>query len=162
MLVKKAEYITLLKKLVVEVGTIRGNKILLSPKLPPKSVRFVLSWSDKPQDMDIHLVNDNYHISFRNTHSIAGTAKLDRDAMHGFGPETVTLDEIDAHGTYTLYADRFSSNGKIDSNVEVQVYIDNKLDRVVKLPKTSSRAVKVVTLKDGEAIYSNTPVERVP
>ena len=162
MLVKKANYITLLKKLEVEVGTIRGNKILLSPKLAPKSVRFVLSWSDKPRDMDIHLVNDDYHISHRNTRSIAGKAKLDRDAMHGFGPETITLDEVKSGSSYTLYVDRFSKNGEIDSSAEVQVYIDNRLDRVIKLPRTSSRSVKVMTLKDGDTKYHNIPIDRIP
>ncbi len=162
MLVKKANYITLLKKLEVEVGTIRGNKILLSPKLPPQSARFVLSWSDKPQDLDIHLVNDDFHISYRNTRSITGKAKLDRDAMRGFGPETITLNKIDEHSSYALYVDRYSKSGEIDGSVTVEVYIDNKLDKIVKLPKTSDRSVKVMTLSHGEASYPNTPVSRVP
>ena len=162
MLVKATDYIPLLKKLEVEVGTIRGNKILLSPKLAPSSVRFVLSWTDKPKDMDIHLVNDDFHISFRNTKSIAGRAKLDRDAMRGFGPETITLEEVNENSTYSLYVDRYSSRGKIDGNVEVQVYIDNRLNKVVKLPKTSSRSVKVMTLSHGEVKYMNTPLDAIP
>jgi len=162
MMIKANDYITLVKKLEVEVGTIRGKKILLSPKLAPTSVRFVLSWTDKPKDMDIHLVNDDFHISYRNTKSIVGRAKLDRDAMRGFGPETITLEEVKENSTYALYVDRFSSTGKIDGSVEVQVYIDNRLDKVVKLPRTSSRSVKVMTLSHGQVNYMNTPVQSIP
>jgi len=162
MLVTAKDYIPLIKKLEVEVGTIRGNKILLSPKLAPSSVRFVLSWTDKPKDMDIHLVSDDFHISFRNTKSIAGRAKLDRDAMRGFGPETITLEEVNENSSYALYIDRFSSQGEIDGNVEVQVYIDNRLNKVVKLPKTTKKSVKVMTLSHGEVTYMNTPINQIP
>lgn len=162
MVIKATDYITLAKKLEVEVGTIRGNKILLSPDLPPSSVRFVLSWADKPQDMDIHLLSDSFHISYRDTRSISGKAKLDRDAMRGFGPETITLDEIDAHKSYTVYADRYSKSGEINQNVELQVYIDNRLDKVIKLPNTKQRAVKIVTLKDGKVTYHNQAISSVP
>ena len=162
MLVKADKYISLIKKLEVEAGTIRGKKILLSPKLSPRSVRFVLSWTDKPQDMDIHLVNEDFHISFRNTKSISGRAKLDRDAMRGFGPETITLQKVNQNSSYALYVDRFSSRGRIDKSVEVQVYIDNRLDKVVKLPATNKRSVKVMTLSHGRTNYMNTPVESIP
>lgn len=162
MTIQKADYIKLTKKLVVEVGSIRGNKVLLSPRLAPQSVRFVLSWSNKPKDMDIHLSSDDFHISHRDTRSITGKAKLDRDAMSGFGPETITLTEVNEHKTYALYVDRYSKSGQIDSTVEVQVYIDNRLAKLIKLPKTSERAVKVMTLRDGQATYMNTPVKKVP
>lgn len=162
LLIKADGYISLLKRLEVEAGSIRGKKILLSPKLDPQSVRFVLSWGDKPKDMDIHLLSEDFHISYRNSKSISGRAKLDRDARRGFGPETITLKKVDKQSSYSLYVDRFSSRGSIDSNVEVQVYIDNRLNKVIKLPRTSKRSVKVMTLLNGKIDYMNIPVESIP
>ncbi len=161
-LIKKEGYISLIKKLQVEVGTIRGNKILMSKKTDPKSVRFVLSWSDKPRDMDLHLVADEYHISYQNKHYVTGKVKLDRDAMHGFGPETITLQGIDKEQSYTVYANRYSRSGEIDGSVELQVYVDNRLFKTVKLPKTDKKAVKVMRIEPSGVFYDNQPVDALP
>jgi hypothetical protein len=162
MLIKADKYISLYKKIKVEAGTVRGNKILLSPILPVESVRFVLSWGKEPRDMDNHLVSDEFHISYRNTKSIRNRVKLDRDAKRGYGPETITLEKVDAEQHYTLYAYRFSKTGKISRDVEVSVYINNRLDKTVKLPNTDKRVVKVLEFYDDKVHYKSVAIDKLP
>jgi hypothetical protein len=128
--ISKKGYITLKTKLDVMAGAIWQNKFLLSPKLDPNNLRFVLSWSNEPKDLDLHLQTKDYHISFRNKKSIDGVAFLDKDAMNGFGAETITLKKIDENIEYDLFVHRYSKDENIDEKAQVAVYVDNKLDKV--------------------------------
>lgn len=157
MLIKHKGYISLVQKVRVEAGSIWKNKLLMSPKLPLGSARFVLSWSDKPKDMDLHLTSDDFHISFRKTKSIRNIAALDRDAKRGYGPETITLDKIKEDKTYALYVHQYSSDGSINGDIQVEVYLDNKLEKTISLVKTNKRFVKVLELTTDGVKYTNTP-----
>lgn len=159
--IAKKGYIPFKKRLEVTVGTIFGTKILVSPKLAPTSVRFVLSWDAKPTDLDIHLVTDDFHVSYRHKRNIAQKAKLDRDAMNGYGAETITLLEVKEDIAYKVFVKRFSHAGKIDGKAEIQVYVDNKLAKIVKLVSTSKKAVEVLKLFGGEITYINKGVDAV-
>lgn len=160
--IKAKKYITLYKKFRVEAGSIRGNKILLSPDLPVASIRFVLTWADKPRDMDLHLISEDFHVSYQDTKNVRNKARLNRDAKRGFGPETITLEKVNPNKTYTLYVNRYSRKGKINSKAEVAVYMDNRLKRVIKLPHTSLKAVKILTFKNDKAHYINEAINEVP
>ena len=160
-LIKKKGYISLLKKTRVEVGTIWENKILLSPIMPPQSARFVLSWADKPKDMDIHLLSSKFHISYRDKKSITGKAFLDRDGMKGFGPETITLQKIDPNETYKVFVKRYSKKGQIDNRAKVEVYIDNKYKGTISLKATKGRIVEVLTLNQKGFKKINKPTSKI-
>ena len=126
---------------------------LISPKTEPKSIRFVLSWDKEPRDLDLHLVNEEYHISYRDKKSIDNKAELDQDAMNGFGAETITLKEVEDTKTYTLYVDKYAGIGNIDEKVKVTVYVNNKLDKIISLPATNNKQVEVLTIKNGIINY---------
>lgn len=160
-LIKKEGYISLLKKMRVEAGSIWENKILLSPVMPPKSARFVLSWGSKPLDLDIHLLSSRYHISYRDKKSVKDHAYLDRDGMKGFGPETITLQAFDPQETYHVWVHRYSKGDAIDSKAKIEVYIDNRYKDTIMLPNTNAPFVEVLRLNAQGLEVINTPQSKL-
>ncbi len=63
------------------------------------SIRIILDWDKSPNDLDAHLVKDgDYHISYRNKRvADDGAAQLDRDDMNGYGPETITINNVESN-----------------------------------------------------------------
>ncbi|MBT5934485.1 hypothetical protein [Sulfurimonas sp.] len=150
---QKSGYITANENVMVVFGSYWNNLFLMSKALPIGSARFALSWDKKPSDLDIHLKSDNYHISYRTTKSIANRVKLDRDAMKGYGPETITVDKLDKNDTYKVLVNRYSKSGNIDNKTQVRVYINNKLDRIVRLKNTTATCVQVATIHNNKVKY---------
>ena len=159
--VEKDGYIALKTTVRVMAGTVWDKFFLLTKKLPLNSARFVLSWGEKPRDLDLHLVGSDFHISYRNMKSYANQAELDRDDTNGYGPETITLQRIEASKRYVLYVHNYSNDAKINQKARVYIYLNNRLDRVITLPQTSKRIVKVLEIYNKEASYINQPCDRM-
>ncbi|MEI6749711.1 MAG: hypothetical protein WCM93_11180 [Bacteroidota bacterium] len=119
----------------VITGTIFFNRFSVSPVIDFGALRVVLDWGKSPADLDIHLVREGgYHISYQNMHlANDGTAKLDRDDLKGFGPETITVKAIDNNATYSCYVKNFSdkdspnSRALSKSRANIKVYGNNQL-----------------------------------
>ena len=159
LIIKSNGYITLKQNIMVSVGSYWQNKFLLSKTMPINSARFVLSWSDKPKDLDLHLVSDDFHISYRNK-TLSSQAKLDRDAMNGYGPETITLNYVNKNKTYKVYIYKYSKNGKLDHNVHLSVYKNNKLNKTISLPDNlNGRCIQVLSIKNNSIDYTIKPVD---
>lgn len=143
----KEGYIKFRKNITVAFGSIWEKKFLLSKNMTPKSAKFVLSWSDRPDDLDLHLKTDSFHISYRNKVSDQSIVSLDRDSMNGFGPETITLKKIKKDKTYEVLVHNFSKNSSFGNYATLLIYYDNKL----KVSKTINLAkdicLKVATFK---------------
>lgn len=128
-------YITAVYHLEVIGGTVFHNRFHVSPVLEIGTVRMVLEWGRRPADLDLHLVKTSgYHISYRNMRSSAdGQARLDRDARNGFGPETITIVNLDETAEYLCYVhdysnrDRAGSRALSRSGAVVRVYADGAL-----------------------------------
>ena len=122
-------------------GTIWNNRFSISPLLEAGKLRIVLDWSDSPPDLDAHLVRQGaYHVSFRDKKSYLDQAFLDRDAMTGFGPETVTIEKVDEGGRY-LYAVHDYTNSANSagpalgaSKARVMVFNDRELAQTFIVP----------------------------
>ena len=103
----KQGFITSRIEFEVKLNNVFTNQITVSPQMRGDYMRIVLDWGQRPYDLDLHLVkegNGGYHISFRNSRSAAdGSVLLDRDAMMGFGPETITIMETDLQAVYRIY-----------------------------------------------------------
>ena len=102
----------------------------MSPMLEGEQIRMVLNWGATPNDLDSHLLTpeiegNTHHIFYSNTGSYTAVpyAKLDTDDTNGYGPETITIDQLFA-GTYTYYIKNFSggSSGLKNSNAVIQIY----------------------------------------
>ncbi len=114
----------------------------MSPEI--KEFRIVLTWSNRPQDLDAHLKGPHpeggrFHIWYRNRILIAGSDFLDRDDMNGYGPETITIYKP-AEGDYFYSVHDYSNRNRKKSsklsfsNAIVQVYSENKLLRTFQNP----------------------------
>lgn len=150
---KKNGYIESKESMMVYGGSYWNNMFLMSKSLPINSARFVLSWGDKPKDLDLHLKANNYHISFRKTKNIANTVKLDRDTMKGYGPETITLDRLDKNDTYKVLVNLFSKKGMMNNKTQVRIYLDNKLDKIIRFKNTTAKCVEVATIINNKINY---------
>lgn len=108
-------------------GTTEAN-LVLSPLLTREQMRIVLTWDAEPRDLDAHLwlpADRPYHLYYGRTGTLAGcpAAVLEGDATAGFGPETVTLAQRYASGSYLYAVHRFSGTGNLSaSHALVQVY----------------------------------------
>ncbi|MFA6468603.1 MAG: hypothetical protein WCW35_06885 [Bacteroidota bacterium] len=144
----------------IMAGTLFFNRISVSPKLDLKSVRIVLDWDKAPLDLDAHFQKssgDGYHISYRNMKVLAdGTGKLDIDAMQGYGPETITVNEISTASIYSYsvrdYSNRNAnhSGALSESKGTVKVYADGRLLKVFQVPRKKEGTVwNVFTIEQG-------------
>lgn len=94
----------------------------ITPLLAEDEIRIVLTWGDKPSDLDSHLIgrtpNEDafnvYYMNKRYTFNGVEMANLDVDDTTSYGPETITiLEEID--GTYTYAVHDFTNKGSNES-----------------------------------------------
>lgn len=143
---EKEGYIKSMFKVEVIAETIFKNRLIVSPKMDVKQFRVVVDWDDTPADLDAHFVKSgDYHISYRKTRVLAdGTGMLDRDDMDGNGPETITVQSLDAEREYTYFVHNYSA--KIDasatplsrSKATVRVYGNNRLLKTIEVPQNHS------------------------
>ncbi|HAZ4832909.1 TPA: tetratricopeptide repeat protein [Escherichia coli] len=101
-------------------------------------VRVVLSWGEKPFDLDSHLIFPGGHIYFD---SKEGTdANLDVDDTDSYGPETVTISKKHFGESYIYAVQDYSNKGLPNSNylsaskAKVFVYVGSSLVRSYSVP----------------------------
>lgn len=153
----KEGYIKFKKNIIVAFGSIWEKKFLLSKNLSPKSAKFVLSWSNKPADLDLHLKTDDFHISYRNKVNNPSIVSLDRDSMNGFGPETISLKKIDKNKTYEVLVHNYSKNSSFGNFATLLIYYDNKLkvSKTINLAKDICLRVVIFKLSKIETKISS-------
>jgi hypothetical protein len=159
--VTKQGYIPFRGELEIMAGSVWNMRFLLSRGMPIDHVRFVLRWGNRPRDLDLHLTSPDFHISYRNMKSVAAKVDLDRDATNGFGPETITLKQVDPDKTYCLFVHRYSSEGEITGQAKVDFYQNNELAETITLPKTSRRYVEVLQISSNQVTVFNQPKDRI-
>ncbi len=151
-------------KVEVMAGTIFFNRFSVSPILPIGVIRIVLDWDKRPGDLDAHFVKSgDYHISYRNkTVSSDGVARLDRDDMNGYGPETITVNNISTNSEYIFYVHDYTnqtasgSRALSNSKACVKVFGNGQLLFVFNVPE-ESRGTKweVFRISNGQIFSSN-------
>lgn len=101
-------------------------------------MRVVLSWGEKPFDLDSHLIFPGGHIYFD---SKEGTdANLDVDDTDSYGPETVTISKKHFGESYIYAVQDYSNKGLPNSNylsaskAKVFVYVGSSLVRSYSVP----------------------------
>lgn len=129
MIIKKDDFSTLVAKCPCD-----GFTYALSPIMKNlDGLRVVLTWGEKPLDLDSHLSYSNNHI-YWNT-KIGNNANLDVDDVDSYGPETITITKKQL-GTKYIYAvhnytfiNQPNSNSLAKSDARVNVYIGQTLVR---------------------------------
>ena len=106
------------------------NAYIMSENLQTGQIRIVLSWGAMPSDLDSHLEGtfDNggtFHVYFSNKrayNSNNGNAiELDVDDTTGYGPETITINDLE--GVYDYYVVDFRSEGTMGALGEAKVTV---------------------------------------
>lgn len=162
----KEGYITEEDVFEIIANTIFYYRFSMSPKINLGTYRIVLEWDKKPEDLDAHLVKgDAYHISYRHMLSTRdGKTRLDRDDRDGYGPETITIEDVDDHGEYEYYVydytnqKRKGSNKLSRSKARVKVYGEGRLLETFQIePKKDGNTWNVFRIVNG-TVY---PVDNI-
>lgn len=157
-------YITTDVKTEIVAGTIFYNRISISPEMSMENVRIILDWGRRPDDLDAHLEKKgSYHISYRNMKaSDDGEARLDRDDRDSWGPETITIQEVETDGDYEFWVHDFTNRDNENSRklsrskAVVKVYADNSLQYVINVPEGKhGNRWNVFTINDGQINVTN-------
>jgi len=154
--IRKKGYINYKTYLDVMIGTVWKNRFLLSKDMSPKSVKFVLEWSENPKDLDLHFKTDSYHIYYGNRNSSQGEANLDVDDVSSFGPETILVKNIKYNKKYELYINVYSPhNARINkrNRATLTVYKDNRLDKIINIKDNNQKRVDILTINNGFINY---------
>ena len=138
--------------------------ILLSPVLDDGEVRIVLDWGAYPEDLDAHLFTpyngekseDVYHIWYGNEEDPYGN-NLDIDDVDGYGPETMTIQELE-NGCYKYYVADFThcidndptSYEMSESGAQVNVYTSDGNVQTFYVPTNRSGVIwEVFEIRNG-------------
>ncbi len=131
--------------------------LVISPIIGDGEIRVVLSWGLTPYDLDSHMtkVKDNlniYHISYAN--KIVSEGSLDTDDLYSYGPETITLNNMDRslNTQYHYYVYNYSRNsltGLSNSSAKVDIYYGNQTYTVY-VPSGEGYYWKVFDINDGQ------------
>jgi len=136
----------------------------VSRELDIRHMRIVVTWGNSPRDLDAHLLKEGgYHISFRNMRAADdGSARLDRDDVSGYGPETITITQLDKSARYTFRVHDYtnssypSSEELSKSGAIVTLFAEGKQFRQFSVPRVRPGTVwKVFTIERGEIIPQN-------
>lgn len=141
--IEKEGYITCKFDVEIVADMIFFNRFSVSPKLDIGAMRIVLDWTETPADLDAHFVKDGaYHISFQDTKVLSdGTGRLDRDDMDGYGPETITINDIDDNANYEFFVYNYTerhdptSSNLSKSKATVKVFANNEFLGTILIPK---------------------------
>ena len=114
----------------VDVGNkkptiLQENMVVGSREMHEGEIRFVLTWGEYPHDLDIHLITPSgHHINFANKTLPGAGANLDIDDMRSYGPETITISDVQA-GEYQVFVHNYSGTPAIiESQATVDMYTD--------------------------------------
>lgn len=160
---QKEGYITCKFDVEIVADMIFFNRFSVSPKMDIGSMRIVLDWEESPADLDAHMVKENaYHISYRHTQVLSdGTGQLDRDDMDGYGPETITITDIDDNANYEYYVhnytDRYTttSNKLSQSKATVKVFANNEFLGAIEIVRGVGTEWSVFKIVNGEIEITN-------
>ena len=159
----RTKYIEIRESEFLAGETAKQNvNFVLNPEMPEGYVRIVLTWGDKPNDLDSHLVNQSrgIHIYYHEKGRAGGDSpSLDVDDTDRFGPETTTIPK-QFSGKYVFYVHNYSgrqsTNSRVlaESGAKVSVYIGNQEPIVYEVPNQAGTLWEVFSLENGRIIPS--------
>ncbi len=143
---RAAKYVPVDFKVEVMAGTLFFNRFSVSPLLDVKLLRVVVDWEASPPDLDAHLVKQGaFHLSFRNMRTADdGSGQLDHDATNGYGPETITLNDVSPTSFYSYFIHNYSDGNNSStrnlsrSKATVKVFGDGRLLNVFEVPRNAT------------------------
>ena len=123
--------------------------VSVSPVMHEGEIRIVLNWGAYPEDLDSHLFtpydgnSETYHIYYGDRMDADGN-NLDVDDTDGFGPETVTINDV-KDGFYKYYVADFTNCSN---------------NNPTSMEMSASNATVTVYTSDGQVQRFNVPTDR--
>lgn len=152
-LMEKEDFVSQHFNVAVTQNGSQNNNASLAPEgsseIPSGQLRIVLTWGDKPSDLDSHLIgptaegDSSFHVYYSDKNYYYNGEKyvdLDVDDTSYYGPETVTVYNMNENGVYSYYIHDYSNkrvNGNTvlaESRAKVEVYVGDTLVMVYNVP----------------------------
>lgn len=139
--ISKEGYITNYKNITIAEDQVDQANITLVPEngadVTADQLRVVLTWGEEPADLDSHMICYSetmpYHIWYRQQNFYGdSTANLDVDDTDSYGPETVTVNNMNVNEKFSYYvhdytnSDDYNTNAMSLSGAKVEVYLGEK------------------------------------
>ncbi len=142
-----------------------GEQFTISPELMAGTARIVLEWGAEPQDLDFYMMGetdngDDAFVSFRHRTADAGgntIAELDVDDRDGYGPETITVYDLNGVYSFTVVDYRVTSTLQ-QYGATVKIYLpDQSSPEIIELDPGAGvdNFWEVFELDHGEVIVQN-------
>ena len=127
--------------------------VALSPTLSENQIRIVLTWGASPSDLDSHLKISNGTTIAYNNKTMDGL-RLDVDDTSGYGPETITIDNVNNSLVYKYIVYVYSNVSAVGvKGCEVNVYTSSGSYKFI--GNKVSRAWEVFNIKNGKVVPIN-------
>lgn len=135
LVVSKAGYSDLSLDVIVVPDVVTENQNgVMNPVIVSDNLRIVLTWGNSPNDLDSHYVaplnNGDDHVYYSSKRG--QTATLDIDHTSGYGPETITINNLkDLPSGFTYAVHNYSDRGDGESDrlslsgATVKIYLPN-------------------------------------
>lgn len=142
--VSSTGYITYESPVSLNPGQTLSMNISLSPIITDNEFRIVLNWSETPADLDIYLLvpgfeeNTSQYVYYSNRgwFNQYPWAMLDIDRRQGFGPETITIQQL-ISDKYVFFVHNYSREADLTVSAGVvQIYGKAGLLQTVTVPLT--------------------------
>jgi hypothetical protein len=133
-------YITATYPVSLVTGENKPFDISIAPQSSSIQYRIVVTWGSTPSDLDAHLKKGSFDIYFNNRGSVTSPpyAILDVDETNGFGPETISIYNLN-NDTCKYYVHNYSGETDIiQSQAQVKVYSGSALLKSYSVPLSGS------------------------
>lgn len=157
LVIQKDGYIDATYSISIGSNKTTFKDLIISPTIGDSEIRVVLSWGYSPSDLDSHMtkVKDGiniYHLYYGN-HSVS-EGSLDTDDTSSYGPETITLRNMDVseNTEYHYYVHNYSgytADGLSNSNAKVEIYYGNQTYTAY-IPSGYGHSWKVFDINNGQ------------
>lgn len=116
--------------------------------------RMVLTWGQNPRDLDSHIENSVAHVYYGNSNSSG--ISLDVDDTSSYGPETITINDVDISDSYSYYVHHYAGSGTIGtSGASVKLFYEGTV-RTYNAPPGSGQYWRVFSIENGQISPCNT------
>ena len=146
------------------------SDVAINPTQEGAAYRVVLSWNETPRDLDAHLTypdpdgSGRFHLAYFSRGSrnpYPEYARLDRDDVTSFGPETITIDRF-VDGVYRYSVHDYTNRGAAESTAlgnsgaRVDVYRNGQIVRTFNAPSGEEGTLwTVFELQDQQVVAVN-------
>jgi len=132
MVISKNGFMTTKSYLMLSLDreVVSSKQIAIPEEKDEPGIKIVLEWGSFPEDLDAHILSSKEHAYFGSEES--DSLYLDVESRHGFGPEAVSILNVDEKETYRFFVYDYSNESNPESMelsysyAHVTVYINNE------------------------------------